>query len=66
MVYWQLKDTILESQRAVKVAETMLSQFAERKSSITGLYEQWKTHVSSGREFKTLWQQFIVDARKVP
>ena len=45
--------------------ETLLSQLSQRKFSVTEYYEHWKVHVTSGKQFKTQWQQFVQDARKV-
>jgi hypothetical protein len=32
---------------------------------LTTQWESWQTHVSTSRQFKTQWHQFIQDARKV-
>ena len=47
------------------MVETILSQFVERKYVVTDYYEHWKVHVTTGKEFKSEWQQFVQDARKV-
>ena len=59
-------DEKLDTRRAVVVVETILSHFSERRYVITDYYEQWKVHVVSGKEFKSQWQQFVQNARKVP
>ena len=58
-------DPHLDLPRAVMVVESILSQMTERKYTCTEYYEHWKVHVSSGREFKSQWHQFVQDARKV-
>ena len=59
-------DEKLDTRRAIVVVETILSHFSERKFLITDYYEHWKVHVVSGKEFKSQWQQFVQNARKVP
>jgi len=59
-------DEKLDTRRAIVVVETILSHFSERRFLIADYYEQWKVHVVSGKEFKSQWQQFIQNARKVP
>jgi len=59
-------DEKLDTRRAIVVVETILSHFSERRFLITDYYEHWKVHVVSGKEFKSQWQQFIQNARKVP
>ncbi len=58
-------DSKLDTRRAITVTETLLSQFHERMYLVTDYYEHWKVHVSSGKEFKSQWAQFVKDARKV-
>ena len=58
-------DSKLDTRRAIAVTETILSQFHEKMFMITDYYEHWKVHVSTGKEFKTQWHQFVQDARKV-
>jgi hypothetical protein len=65
IVFQTKNDEKLDTRRAVVVVETILSHFSERRYLITDYYEHWKVHVVSGKEFKTQWQQFIQDARKV-
>jgi len=59
-------DERLDTRRAIVVVETILSHFSERRFLITDYYEHWKVHVVAGKEFKSQWQQFIQNARKVP
>ena len=59
------EDSELETRRAVTVVEMIIHSFHERKFLITEYYEQWKVHVTTGKEFKSQWHQFIQDARKV-
>ena len=58
-------DNKLDAKRAVTVVETVLSQFTQRKTVLSDYYEHWHLIVSTGKEFKTQWHQFIQDARKV-
>jgi len=58
-------DEKLDTRRAIVVVETILSHFSERRFLITDYYEHWKVHVVAGKEFKSQWQQFIQNARKV-
>jgi len=58
-------DEKLDTRRAIVVVETILSHFSERRFLITDYYEHWKVHVVSGKEFKSQWQQFVQNARKV-
>lgn len=58
-------DEQLETRKAVMVVERLLTQFSERQYLVTEYYEHWKVHVTTGKEFKTQWQQFIKDARQV-
>lgn len=55
----------LETQRAMISVEALLTHLLERKSLIGVYYEHWKSFVSSGKDFKSQWQQYIKDARKV-
>ena len=66
--WWSLQtkvDEKLDTRRAIVVVETILSHFSERRQLISDYYEQWKVHVVSGKEFKSQWQQFVQNARKV-
>ena len=66
VVSFQVKDdSHLDTQRAIRIVETIVQSFSERKFLITDYYEHWKVHVSTGKEFKSQWHQFIQDARKV-
>ena len=58
-------DSELDTRRAVTVVMTILSQFTERQHVITEYYEHWKVHVTTGKEFKSQWHQFVQEARKV-
>ena len=58
-------DEKLDTRRAIVVVETILSHFSERRFLITDYYEHWKVHVVAGKEFKSQWQQFVQNARKV-
>jgi len=57
-------DEGLNTRRAIIVVEAIISQFTERKFLVTEYYEHWKVHVTSGKEFKSQWEQFVKDARK--
>jgi hypothetical protein len=59
------QDNSLDTRRAIGVVETIMSQFIERQFVVTDYYEHWKVHVTTGKEFKTEWQQFVQDVRKV-
>ena len=59
------KDEELDTRRAVAVVESILQMFIERMGTVTDYYEHWKVHVSTGKEFKTQWAQFVAEARKV-
>ena len=66
LAFLQLKeDSKLETSRAITIVETIVHSFSERKLVITEYYEFWQVHVTSGREFKSQWHQFVQDARKV-
>ena len=58
-------DEKLDTRRAVTVVETIISHFSERKFLVTEYYTHWKVHISTGKEFKVQWHQFVQDARKV-
>ena len=58
-------DHSLDTKRAVTVVQALVSQFSERRGMLSEFYEQWKSHVAGGKNFKTQWHQFIQDARKV-
>ena len=58
-------DSELDTRRAVTIVMTILSQFTERQHVITEYYEHWKVHVTTGKEFKSQWHQFVQEARKV-
>jgi len=57
-------DERLDRKKAIIVVETILAHFSERKFLITDYYEHWKVHVTTGREFKSQWNQFVQDVRK--
>ncbi|XP_013393635.1 titin [Lingula anatina] len=57
-------DTRLEVRRSVATTESILTTLQQRKSHFTECYESWQLRVSSGKEFKVQWHQFVEAARK--
>ena len=42
-----------------------MTETRDHMTHLTTQWESWQTHVSTSRQFKTQWHQFIQDARKV-
>ncbi|CAH1789041.1 unnamed protein product, partial [Owenia fusiformis] len=57
-------DPKLDVKRSVVTVETIMSQFTERITRLTEHWESWNLHITTGRQFKTQWHQFIQDARR--
>lgn len=58
-------DDKLDTKHAIKVVETLLHHFSERKYLITEYHEFWKVHVTTGRDFNQKWTNVVKEARNV-
>ena len=58
-------DETLQIRHAISTVEFILSETKDHMTHLTTQWESWQTHVSTSRQFKTQWHQFIQDARKV-
>lgn len=43
----------------------IMSNFVERQSIVSSLFDGWKVFVGEGKDFKNQWKQLLMDARKV-
>lgn len=65
-VYFQINDDAsLNVKQAVLTVEKILTETRETMTTVTTTWESWQQKVSSSRQFKSQWHQFIQDARKV-
>jgi hypothetical protein len=66
MISFQINDdSSLNIKQAVLTVEQILTESRETMTTITTTWESWQQKVSSSRQFKSQWHQFIQDARKV-
>ncbi|KAK3083136.1 hypothetical protein FSP39_014900 [Pinctada imbricata] len=57
-------DSTIDMRQSINTVERITSEYRERMTILSTTYESWYTHVSSSRQFKTQWHQFVQDARK--
>ncbi|XP_064598296.1 coiled-coil domain-containing protein 141-like isoform X2 [Liolophura sinensis] len=57
-------DSTLEVKQSVRLVEQRLLQLQDRMASLRTQWESWQQRVSSSRQFKVQWHQFVQDARK--
>ncbi|VDI56857.1 titin [Mytilus galloprovincialis] len=57
-------DSSLNIKQAVLIVERIMTETRESMTTLTTTWESWQQKVSSSRQFKTQWHQFIQDARK--
>ena len=58
-------DSSLQIRRTIQFVESIILDTRDHMTFLTTQWESWQTHVSTSRQFKTQWHQFIQDARKV-
>lgn len=58
-------DPSLEIRPAVRTVETILTESQQRMTSLTSQWESWEMRISTSKQFKVQWHQFIQDARRV-
>ena len=58
-------DTTLNIKEAVFTVETIITEYTERMTFTETVWQAWQQKVSSSRQFKSQWHQFVADARKV-
>ena len=58
-------DPRLDTKRAVLTVEMVMATFEERERKLSEYWQSWQINMSSKKEFKTQWHQFVQDARKV-
>ncbi|BFZ21917.1 hypothetical protein BsWGS_24956 [Bradybaena similaris] len=55
-------DSSLDVNSAVQTVKQILAD--QRMNSVTRYWEAWEQHVSSSKQFKSQWHQFVQEARK--
>ncbi|XP_060064415.1 titin-like, partial [Ylistrum balloti] len=57
-------DSTLNVKESVLTVEKIVAEYSERMNYIKTVWESWQQKVSTSRQFKSQWHQFVQDARK--
>ncbi|ESO86305.1 hypothetical protein LOTGIDRAFT_167354 [Lottia gigantea] len=59
------EDSSMEIRQPTLLVEQYLSEMREQMNTLSVHYESWTQKISSSKQFKSQWHQFIQDARRI-
>lgn len=59
------EDTSLHTAEVSQTMKKILNEMRDRKETLSQLFDNWTMHVSQSKAFKTQWNSFLEESRKV-